>query len=49
MVQAKPRKPREVTVVELSSSEDEEARPAHQGLDLSSFIPLQANQEPARL
>jgi len=34
-------------VVELSSSEDEEARPAHQGLDLSSFIPLQANQEPA--
>jgi len=47
VVQAKPRKPREVTVVELSSSEDEEARPAHQGLDLSSFIPLQANQEPA--
>jgi len=43
-VRAKPRKPREVTVVELSSSEDEAASelPLHHQLDLSGFIPLQA-------
>jgi len=44
VVRAKPRKPREVTVVELSSSEDEPASevPLHHQLDLSGFIPLQS-------
>jgi len=45
VVRAKPRKPREVTVVELSSSEDEAAADLslrHQ-LDLSGFIPLQGS------
>jgi len=44
VVRAKPRKPREVTVVELSSSEDEAnpELPLHHQLDLSGFIPLQA-------